>query len=145
MYVRLLDNSGKAVVAAQQQPLSNNHKHDIHNRAPLKVQHAVHVISHTENYGVPLYFTRQYKDMCTVTASWPNVFWFSVDVLLKTLCTVCITARCSSTNDLGEDNLGPFWGITPVIVSSGWEIPQVIRTGIVPLRFKVGTFQPPAC
>lgn len=49
MYVRLLDNSGKAVVAAQQQPLSNNHKHDIHNR--VQVLHAVHVNSHTEKFG----------------------------------------------------------------------------------------------
>lgn len=42
------------------------------------------------------------------------------------------------TNDLGEGNLGPFWGIIPVIVNSRWEIPQVIRTGIALLRFKVG-------
>jgi len=49
MYVRLLDNSEKAVVGAQQQPLSNNHKHDIHNRVTLQVQHSVHVNSHTEN------------------------------------------------------------------------------------------------
>jgi hypothetical protein len=49
MNVRLLDNSGKAVMAAQEQPLSNNHKHDIHSRVPLQVQHAVRVNSHAEN------------------------------------------------------------------------------------------------
>ena len=61
------------------------------------------------------------KDMFLVTASWPTVCWFSVDLLLKTVCTVCITTRYSSTSDLGEGNLAPVWGIIPVIVSSGWE------------------------